>query len=77
MALLMNSWYLVVGHYQVHADGDDRDGESPLVTTKMMVAMMIQWCIIRLTCSHPELTKDHVLTKVRMLKIFEPSREMP
>ena len=20
-----------------------------------------QWCIIRLTCSHPELTKDHVL----------------
>ena len=21
-----------------------------------------QWCIIRLTCSHPELTKDHVLT---------------
>ena len=21
-----------------------------------------QWCIIHLTCSHPELTKDHVLT---------------
>ena len=67
MALLMNSWYLVVGHYQVHADGDDRDGESPLVTTKMMVAMMIQWCIIRLTCSHPELTNDHVLTSAYVM----------
>ena len=34
-----------------------------------------QWCIIRLTCSHLELTKDHVLTSAYVI-IFEPSREM-
>ena len=28
-----------------------------------------QWCIICLTCSHPELTKDHVLTSA-YVKIF-------
>ena len=28
-----------------------------------------QGCIFRLTCSHPELTKDHVLTSV-YVKIF-------
>ena len=26
-----------------------------------------QWCIIRWTCSHPELTKDHVLTSAYVL----------
>ena len=36
-----------------------------------------QGCIFRLTCSHPELTKDHVLTSANMLKFLEPSREMP
>ena len=35
-----------------------------------------QGCIFRLTCSHPELTKDHVL-KVRILKFLELSQEMP
>ena len=27
----------------------------------------VQWCIIRLTCSHPELTKDHVLTSAYVI----------
>ena len=35
-----------------------------------------QGCIFRLTCSHPELTEDHVLTSV-YVKFLEPSREMP
>ena len=26
-----------------------------------------QWCIIRLTCSHRELTKDHVLTSAYVI----------
>ena len=26
-----------------------------------------QWCIIRLTCSYPELTKDHVLTSAYVI----------
>ena len=30
---------------------------------------IIQGCIFRLTCSHPELTEDHVLTSV-YVKIF-------
>ena len=36
-----------------------------------------QGCIFRLTCSYPELTKDHVLTSAYMLTFLEPSREMP
>ena len=35
-----------------------------------------QGCIFRLTCSHPELTEDHVLTSA-YVKFLEPSREMP
>ena len=35
-----------------------------------------QGCIFRLTCSHRELTKDHVLTSA-YVKILTPSREMP
>ena len=34
-----------------------------------------QRCIFHLTCSHPELTEDHVLTSA-YVKILEPSREM-
>ena len=34
-----------------HVDDDDVD----------------QWCTIRLTCSHPELTKDHVLTSAYVI----------
>ena len=36
-----------------------------------------QGCIFCLTCSYPELTEDHVLTKMRKLNFLEPSREMP
>ena len=34
-----------------------------------------QGCIFRLTCSHPELTEDHVLTSA-YVKFLEPSQEM-
>ena len=30
-----------------------------------------QGCIFRLTCSHPELTEDHVLTSAYVLRVFE------
>ena len=46
-----------------------------ITETTILCAGVPQWCIIRLTCSHPELTKDHVLTSAYVI-IFEPSREM-
>ena len=35
---------------------------SPFVPSLVEVTMNMQGCIFRLTCSHPELTKDHVFT---------------
>ena len=35
---------------------------SLFVPSLVEVTMNMQGCIFRLTCSHPELTKDHVLT---------------
>ena len=36
--------------------------------------MCHQWCIIRLTCSHPELTKDHVLTSAYVIIFLTVAR---
>ena len=41
-----------------------------------ILTISLQGCIFRLTCSYPELTKDHVLTSA-YVKILESSREMP
>ena len=47
---------------------EDTPPESFDVSTPLLV-ILIQGCIFRLTCSHPELTKDHVLTSA-YVKIF-------
>ena len=45
----------------------------------IMTSSPLQWCIIRLTCSHPELTNDHVLTSayVEILATFATKMREP
>ena len=40
-----------------------------MMVTRVMVVMIVTGVHFRLTCSHPELTKDHVLTSA-YVKIF-------
>ena len=55
---------------------------SKMLIIRSLISLILIWygqwqgCIFRLTCSHPELTKD-MCSQVRMLKFLESSREMP
>ena len=40
-----------------------------MMVTRVMMVMMVTGVHFRFTCSHPELTKDHVLTSASV-KIF-------
>ena len=51
-------------YFQYFSERDVDNNVHLFVTVYIFLEQMycLQGCIFRLTCSHPELTKDHVLT---------------
>ena len=70
-------WYLSILAHRRTIEASKKDTTYTGVHFSFdLLSSWAQGCIFRLTCSHRELTKDHVLTSAHV-KIFKPSREMP